>query len=61
MPYNNRLKLTAPSGHAFCFATGVEDSGPWGIKARPSARSLSGALAGFSYSSLAIASDMENA
>ena len=37
---NNRLKLTAPSVHAFCFATGVESPGPWGIKARPSARSL---------------------
>jgi hypothetical protein len=41
---NNRLKLTAPSVHAFCFAAGAEDPGPRGEKACPSARSLSVAL-----------------
>jgi len=39
-PPNKRLKLTAPSVHAFCFAAGVEDPRPRGEKARPSARSL---------------------
>jgi len=41
---NNRLKLTAPSVHAFCFSAGVVDPGPLGIKACPSARSLTWAL-----------------
>jgi hypothetical protein len=36
---NNRLKLTAPSVHAFYFAMGVEDPGPWDIIACPSTRS----------------------
>jgi hypothetical protein len=36
---NNRLELTAPSVHAFCIAAGVEDPGPRGEKACPSARS----------------------
>jgi hypothetical protein len=41
---NHRLKLTAPSVHAFCFAAvaemGVGNGWPRGEKARPSARSL---------------------
>ena len=37
---NNRLKLTAPSVHAFCISAGVVDPGPRGTKACPSARSL---------------------
>jgi len=37
---NYRLKLTAPSVHAFCFSADVEDPGPRGEKACPSARSL---------------------
>ena len=46
---NNRLKLTAPSVHAFCFAAGAEDPGPRGEKACPSARSLSVALDGLCW------------
>jgi len=32
---NKALKLTAPSVHAFCFATGVESLGPWAQKRAP--------------------------
>ena len=39
MQPNHRLKLTAPSVHAFCISATVEDPVPRGEKARPSARS----------------------
>jgi len=32
---NNALKLTAPSGHAFCYATDVGSLGPWAQKRAP--------------------------
>jgi len=35
LPHNKALKLTAPSVHAFCFYTGVEDPGPWAQKRAP--------------------------
>ena len=44
---NNRLKLTAPSVHAFCISAGVDNPGPPAEKACPSARSLTGALGPF--------------
>jgi len=34
-PPNKRLKLTAPSVHAFCFAEGVEDPGCGAKKRAP--------------------------